>query len=401
MGRFVVVVIDGFGVGAMKDCDSYHPEDCHANTLRSIMNAFPTLKLPTLTKLGLGNITQTENKNLIKNPNANWGTIALQHEGADTFMGHQEIMGTKPKPSVKQRLEESIDEVKKKLEQHYHRVHIRHVASFRYLIVDEAVVVSDNIDSDVGQAINCIATFDRISFPQLLEIAQIVRSIVTCNRVIAFGGSHTTLDRIIQAEEIKENTYIGNVAIKTGVYEHDYQVRHLGYGVNDKVQVPTILGKHHIPVTLIGKVADIVHNALGKNINCVDSKEVLNFVESEISQMDHGFICANVQESDLAGHSMNTLWYQQILSICDKHFERILYLMNEEDIFLVCADHGNDPEIGHNRHTREYVPLLVYKKGVHKKVLNERSTLSDIGASVCDYFKCEPCENGRSFLNKL
>lgn len=398
MGRFIVTVIDGFGVGAMEDCALLRPTDKHANTLNSILTKHPDLSLPTLTSLGLGNITSIEHPFILKEKHAIWGTCALKHEGADTFMGHQEIMGTKPSAPIKQRLEESFEKVRLALLDHNHIVRVRYVESFRYLIVDEAVVISDNIDSDLGQAINCIASFDLIGFDDLLSIAHIVRKIVTCNRVIAFGGSHTSLDEIIQAEEIKEQTYVGNVAVRTGVYEHNYEVRHLGYGVDAMQQVPSILGRNSIPVTLIGKVADIVQNPYGKSMNCVDSDQVLDLLLQEANVMENGFICVNVQESDLAGHSMNTRWYSDILKICDTHFSQILPLLKEDDIFLVCADHGNNPEIGHNRHTREYVPLLVYKKGTSGIYLGKRDTLADIGATVCDYFKCEPCSFGTSFL---
>lgn len=31
----------------------------------------------------------------------NWGVAELQHEGGDTFMGHQEILGTRPLPPLR------------------------------------------------------------------------------------------------------------------------------------------------------------------------------------------------------------------------------------------------------------------------------------------------------------
>ena len=76
-------------------------------------------------------------------------------------------------------------------------------------------------------------------------------------------------------------------------------------------------------------------------------------------------------------------------------------LLSEEDILLVQADHGNDPDIGHSKHTRENVPLLVYRKGLHHVQLGVRSTMSDVGATVCDFFGVEAPENGSSFLPLL
>ena len=79
----------------------------------------------------------------------------------------------------------------------------------------------------------------------------------------------------------------------------------------------------------------------------------------------------------------------------------MLPLLTDDDILLVMADHGNDPDIGHNKHTRENVPLLVYKKGLTGVNLGLRSSLSDVGATVCDYFGVRAPQNGTSFLNLL
>ena len=35
-----------------------------------------------------------------------------------------------------------------------------------------------------------------------------------------------------------------------------------------------------------------------------------------------------------------------------KKVGEIIKVLNEEDVLLICADHGNDPVIGHNKHTR-------------------------------------------------
>ena len=50
--RFIIIVLDGFGIGAMNDAAIVRPTDEKANTLRSILKDHPDLKLPTLEKLG-------------------------------------------------------------------------------------------------------------------------------------------------------------------------------------------------------------------------------------------------------------------------------------------------------------------------------------------------------------
>jgi phosphopentomutase len=162
-----------------------------------------------------------------------------------------------------------------------------------------------------------------------------------------------------------------------------------------------LLGKNGIPTVLLGKVADIVVNPYGKSISCVDSTEVLDLTIQAIQDYLLGFICTNVQETDLAGHSMNTQWYKELLEIVDRKLGEIVPLLEEQDLLVVMADHGNDPEIGHNRHTREHTPLLVYSPRIKGKHLNIRDTMADVGASACDYFSVERTEFGVSFLSEL
>lgn len=399
--KFVVIVLDGFGMQAMADAKTARPGDEVSSTLGSILHDYPDMKLPNLEKLGLMNAYGKESNQMKFSKNAVWGKSELMHFGADTFMGHQEIMGTLPKKPLVQPFQEKVDEVKAHLEEKGHKVEVRKNGSLRYLLVDDYCTVGDNIDADLGMAYNCTAPLDYLSFEKELEIGRRVREVVTVNRVIPFGGTHTTIDDILAAEETRQDTFIGIHAVNSKSYEQGYQCRHLGYGVNEKVQTPTILTSAGVPVSLFGKVADIVANEKGKVVSWVDTAEVLDLTIEEIKNMDYGFICTNVQETDLAGHSQDSGWYKKLLEIADEKIGQILELLNDDDVLLVMADHGNDPNIGHNRHTRENVPLLIRKKGVEAVSVGLRKTLSDVGASVCDFFGVDAPQNGTSFMDLL
>lgn len=401
MKRFIVIVLDGFGMGAMADARQTRPGDEKASTLGSILRDFPEAKFPTLEKLGLMNAFGAESAAMKFAPDANAGRAELMHFGADTFMGHQEIMGTLPKRPVVQPFQEKVDAIKAHLEAHGHKVRIRQREGLRYLLVDDYVTVADNIDADFGMAYNCTAPLDFISFEKEMEIGHLVREIATVNRVIPFGGTGNTIDDVLAAEETREGKFIGIHAVKSKSYVQGYQCRHLGYGVDKTVQAPTILTDAGIPVTLMGKVADIVANDGGKSVSCVPTDEVLELTIQEIRDLPEGFICTNVQETDLAGHSQDPEWYYRLLCTADEKISRMLPMLDEEDILLVMADHGNDPDIGHNKHTRENVPLLVYRKGVTGVDLGLRKSLSDVGATVCDFFGVRAPQNGESFLNLL
>ena len=401
MKRFIVIVLDGFGIGAMADVKRTRPGDESSNTLRSILKDFPVAKFPNLEKLGLMNAYGFESENMKFSDEAVYGKSELMHFGADTFMGHQEIMGTKPMKPLVQPFQDKIEIVQKHLLECGHKINILKRDNLAYLLVDDYCTVGDNIDADLGIAYNCTAPLDFISFNKVFEIGKRVRQVVEVGRVIVFGGNETTLQDLLNAEETRKGLFIGVHAVKSKSYNKGYQCIHLGYGVNETVQAPTILAKAGIPVSLFGKVADIVINEGGKSVSCVNTNKVFNITIEEIKKMNYGFICTNIQETDLAGHSQNTRWYKELLELSDEKIGQIVKLINPQDILIVMADHGNDPNIGHNMHTRENVPLLI-KTADYKGVnIGLRKTLSDVGASVCEFFHLENTQNGKSFLNLI
>ena len=399
--RFIIVVLDGFGIGAMDDAAVVRPGDERANTLRSILDDHPDMCLPTLESLGLMNAYGKESDKMHFNPEANFGRSALMHYGADTFMGHQEIMGTLPKEPKAQPFQEKVDIVAEYLKENGHKVEFRQIGGLRYIVCDDYVTIGDNLEADLGMCYNVTAPLDLMPFEKELEIGELVRKVVQVGRVVVFGGTGNTMADLYNAEEVREGTYIGVGSARSKSYEHGYQCRHLGYGVNKDVQAPTILTKAGIPCVLIGKVADIVTNDLGESYSCVPTAECLRLTCDAIKRHDVGFICTNVQETDLAGHSQDSTEYRKILEIADKGLAEVISLLGDDDILIVQADHGNDPNIGNSKHTREYVPLLIYKKGMHGARIGVRKTMSDNGATCCDYFGVELPENGTSYLDLL
>lgn len=399
--RFVVIVLDGFGIGAMDDAVTARPGDEKSNTLGSILMDCPDLKLPNLERLGLMNAFGKESMKMKFSGEASFGKAELMHFGADTFMGHQEIMGTLPKKPEVHPFQEKVDEVARHLKANGHEVEIKEREGLRYVVCDNFVTVADNLEADLGMCYNVTAPLDYISFEKEYEIARLVREVVTVGRVIVFGGTGNTMQDLYNAEEVKQGRYIGIGSAKSKSYEQGYQCLHLGYGVDKNVQAPTILTRAGIPVTLIGKVADIVANDEGKSISCVPTPECMRLTMEALRGMEQGFICTNIQETDLAGHSQSSKTYRKILEQADAGIGELISLLEEEDILVIMADHGNDPDIGHTKHTRECVPLLIYRKGLTKVRIGKRKSLSDVGATVCDYFKVHAPQNGTSFLSFL
>ena len=401
MGKFVVIVLDGFGVGAMPDVPQVRPADCGANTCVHIFERTPDLKLPNLASLGLANIVGREFPGLPFATDATFGRAELMHDGADTFFGHQEIMGTRPAKPFGEPICNKIELIKKTLEDAgYHVRYYTGTSGKRLLIVNEACTVADNVECDPGQAFNVTAAIDDLDFEEELKIGHLVRSVSVVPRVITFGGRGVHLQNLLDAIE-EHGDYIGVNAPASGVYNNDYHCIHMGYGVDPEVQIPTILGKSGLPVFLLGKVADVVTNNYGTSIPMVDTASVLQRTLEIVKEQETAFICTNVQETDLCGHRENVAAYADRLRVADEWIGKIRDALGEDDTLIVQADHGNDPTIGHPHHTREMVPLMIHSAHSTPKNIGIRKTLSDVGATAADYFHSKAPENGTSFLPLL
>lgn len=383
----------------MDDVPIVRPQDIGANTCGHIFKSKPDLYLPTLEKLGIVNALGFQANSLKFSTVANAGTADLQHDGGDTFMGHQEIMGTRPKIPLRIPFSDVIGEVQIALTNAGYQVVRKGDALLQYLLVNQHVAIGDNLEADLGQIFNITANLSEISFDKVCEIGAIVRQEVKVDRVIAFGGLMHSSQQIYDAVEQKEGRYIGINAPKSGAYDRGFQVVHMGYGVDSQQQIPEKLANVGIQTVLVGKVADIVENLHGVSYkNLVDSQTIMDITFDEMSSSDSRFICTNIQETDLSGHAQNVDHYADCLQIVDKNLARIIDIMTKDDCLVVMADHGNDPTIGHSKHTREKVPVLVYRPGVQGINIGHRTTLSDVGATVCDFFHAKLPQNGTSFL---
>lgn len=391
MNRFVVIVLDGFGIGAMEDVPEVRPQDAGACTLGSLLKSHPDLYLPNLERLGLMNALGRESACMRFSPSAVWGRASLMHWGADTFWGHQEIMGTLPRRPVEAPFSSVIEDVADALRGAAHRVEYRSLAGCvgdhekSILLVDEFITIADNLEADPGQNYNVMGALDAVSFGRVLSVGRTVRALVRVARVICFGNPSVGIDRMLAAMQEKGEC-VGISSPRSGVYGDGYLCIHMGYGVDPSEQVPFLLAERGVPVLLFGKVADIVENPQGRSVSWIDTDEVMCMTFGAFEALGRGFICTNVQETDLAGHREDTKDFISCLETADVWIGRLMERMDPEDILLVMADHGNDPAVGHSHHTREKVPLLLHTPQLKGVKLGDRKTLADVGATVAACF---------------
>ena len=89
--RFIWVVLDSVGIGAMPDAASFG-DPPHADTLGNIAR-LRGLRLPNLAALGLGNIKPLAGIAPAASPAGAYGRCTLASPGKDTTTGHWEMAG--------------------------------------------------------------------------------------------------------------------------------------------------------------------------------------------------------------------------------------------------------------------------------------------------------------------
>jgi len=89
--RFVILVADSVGCGALPDAHAYGDEG--SDTLGNTSRAVGGLSLPVLGRMGLGHLTPILGVPPDPSPAAFHGRMAERSKGKDTITGHWEMMG--------------------------------------------------------------------------------------------------------------------------------------------------------------------------------------------------------------------------------------------------------------------------------------------------------------------
>lgn len=159
-------------------------------------------------------------------------------------------------------------------------------------------------------------------------------------------------------------------------------------------------------VISVGKIYDIFDGEGVTESN--KSKSSVHGMEQtiEIAKRDFTGLCfVNLVDFDaLWGHRRDAEGYAQEIEKFDVKLGKLLSLLNDDDLVIITADHGNDPTHAGTDHTRERVPFVAYSpsmKGCGK--LDDADTFAVIGATIADNFGVEMPEGtiGSSILENL
>lgn len=390
--RAILIVLDSVGIGEAPDAANYG--DTGANTFANLAAAVGGIRLPMLEKMGLGNIPPIlpTGKSILgvtsaDNPIASYGALQETSQGKDTTTGHWEMAGIQLDkgfailpaefPSFPLDL---IAELEKRTGR---KVIANYAASGTKIIAElgeQQMKESCWIVYTSGDSVFQLAAHeDIIPLEETYKACEIAREL--CNplhigRIIArpYIGSHGNFTR---TDNRKDYSY--------------------------PIPEPTILSRlseQGIEVTTVGKIDDIFdHQGMTKICHSENNNDAKNDLLKLIQNGQGGLIFVNFIDFDmLYGHRRNPEGYAKALEDIDKYLTELIPLLASDDLLMISADHGNDPTFKGTDHTREYVPIISYRKNSPAKNIGIRKGFFDVAQSLATFFAIEPISRGVSFL---
>jgi phosphopentomutase len=124
----------------------------------------------------------------------------------------------------------------------------------------------------------------------------------------------------------------------------------------------------------------VTHQALRGEL----SSPELTTVDDSRCLPDRGdFIFVNLVDTDsLYGHRRDPAGYGRALEEIDTALGQMLPDLGEDDLLIITGDHGCDPTAPGTDHTREYVPLLIYRKGTAAEALGTLPSFTAVAETV-------------------
>jgi phosphopentomutase len=155
-----------------------------------------------------------------------------------------------------------------------------------------------------------------------------------------------------------------------------------------------------MPVHGVGKIRDLFagvgidekHDG-GTNAKGIAATTAL------LEELESGLVFVNLVETDqLYGHRHDVDGFHDALREIDAAVAGWLGLLGDDDLLVLTADHGVDPNAPHTDHTREYAPLLARFAGGDGR--RHDGPLADVGASVLRWLtgRDSPALPGTAFV---
>lgn len=382
--RIFLIVLDSLGVGEAIDAKKWGDEGC--STLGHIVAMNP-IEYPNLEKMGFLNLVGKD----VKKVDSYYTKAHPKANGKDTLTGHLEMMGIRTLIPFKTFTMSGFPaELIHELEEKTGRKVIGNCDASGTEIIKElgpeqmktgALIVYTSADS----VLQIAAHEDVIPLDELYKDCAIAREL--------------TLKDEWKVGRVIARPYIGTKGnfVRTG-NRRDYALNPSSPTVLDHLK------ENNYDVIAIGKINDIFNGCgITKTTHTVNNLEGIEELLRTQKEDFTGLCFANLNDFDSKyGHRRNIKGYAEAIKEFDNYLLEIKNNLNEDDLLIITADHGNDPSYKGTDHTRENTPVLVYSKTFKDpKHMKELDCFSDIGATIADNFNVTAPSVGKSFLDRL
>ena len=218
-------------------------------------------------------------------------------------------------------------------------------------------------------------------------------------RICEYARRITIENKDWQVGRIIARPFVGKTkdTFKRTTNRHDYALDPFDETVLDALK------NENYDVIAVGKINDIFNGkGVTKAIRTVSNHDGM---EKTICLLDEDFtgLCfTNLVDFDaLYGHRRDLEGYKLAIEEFDQDLKCFIDRMNDDDLVIVVADHGNDPVHHGTDHTREIVPFIAYSKKLTGKVLADFDTFAYVGATISDNFNVKMPKIGKSVLEEL
>ncbi|MCS7253736.1 MAG: phosphopentomutase [Armatimonadota bacterium] len=384
--RIIVLLLDGVGIGELPDAAEYGDEG--SDTLAHICEAVEWLSLPNLERMGMGNIKPLKRIRHVKEPLASYGMMAELSKSKDTLAGHWELMGLvteKPFPTYPKGFPSDLISA---FERAIGRKVLGNKPASGTVIIEELgelhMITGFPIVYTSADSVFQIAAHEEIiPIEELYEMCRIARRMLV--------GKHNVA-RVIA------RPFVGVPgAFQRTPRRKDFPIEPHGRTVLEEAF------DAGLKVIAIGKVGEMFSmRGISESIPTESNEHSLDVLRQVVRDKIGNIIFATLVDFDTKyGHRNDVYGFAKALMEFDEELGRLITQLDESELLIITADHGNDPTTQSTDHSREYVPLLVYNpRKPHGKPLGTRKTLADVAATIAEAFSLPKPSVGESFLRE-
>jgi phosphopentomutase len=365
MRRAAVIVLDACGVGALPDADAYEG-DAGSNTLGHLAERVGGLDLPELQRLGLGSILPLRGVPPAADPVMH-GRLAPLGPGKESTTGHWELMGVVPSyalPTYPNGFPPDVIEALERATGHrfccnrpFSGTEVLDAFGEHHLETGELILYTS-----ADSVLQIAAHVDVLDEPGLYAACEAARAVMDgehrVGRVIArpFDGAPGEFHR------------------REG--RRDYAAPPPGRSYLEELQDASV------PVHAVGKVRDLFAGVgIDVKHEATNNSKGIAATTRLLGELDGGLIFVNLVDTDqVYGHRKDVEGFHTALREIDSALTTWLDLLGPDDLLVLTADHGVDPDAPHTDHTREYAPLLAVFEGHGGR--RHDGPLADVGASA-------------------